>query len=68
MPTGRVAFINELKGYGFISPDDGGADCFVRVESVAAAGLESLRLNQRIGYAVLIARNGKISAVDLHQP
>lgn len=49
MPTGKVAFFNQAKGYGFICLDDGGADCFVRVESVEAAGLEILRPNQATG-------------------
>lgn len=68
MPTGTVAFFNATKGYGFISPDCGGADCFVHLESVEAAGLDVLKARQRIGYRVLIARNGKISAIDLHMP
>ena len=65
MPTGTVKFFNTDKGYGFIQPDDGGADCFVNISAVQAAGMQSLDKDQRLNYEVETGRNGKASAVNL---
>lgn len=65
MPTGRVVFFNAAKGYGFIVPDERGADVFVHMDAVAAAGLRTIVTAQRLRYDVQIARNGKRSAVGL---
>lgn len=68
MPLGKVVFFDARKGYGFIAPDDGGADCFVHVSAAIASGIWDLATGQAIGYDVLVARNGKISAINLHRP
>ena len=65
MPTGTVKFFNSDKGYGFIQPDDGGADSFVHISAVQAAGMHSLDKDQRVTYDVEQGRNGKASAVNL---
>ncbi|MEO6387612.1 MAG: cold-shock protein [Croceibacterium sp.] len=65
MPTGTVKFFNSEKGYGFIAPDDGGADSFVHITAVQAAGMQSLDKDQRLNYEVEQGRNGKASAVNL---
>jgi CspA family cold shock protein len=65
MQTGRVVFFNAVKGYGFIAPDDGSADCFVHIDAVEASGLRTLTAEQRVSYEVLTARNGKRSALHL---
>ena len=40
--TGTVKWFNATKGYGFIQPDDGGADAFVHISAVERAGLDTL--------------------------
>jgi CspA family cold shock protein len=65
MATGTVKFFNEDKGYGFIQPDNGGADSFVHISAVQAAGMQTLEREQRVTYEVEKGRNGKESAVNL---
>ena len=63
--TGTVKFFNYDRGYGFISNDAGGADAFVHVSAVEAAGLPGLNKDERISYDLETAANGKVSAVNL---
>jgi CspA family cold shock protein len=65
MTIGTVKFFNEDKGYGFIQPDDGGADSFVHISAVQAAGLGTLSKDQRVSYDVETGRDGKASAVNI---
>ena len=65
MPTGTVKFFNADKGYGFIQPDNGGADSFVHISAVQAAGMQTLDRDQRVSYEVERGRNGKESATNL---
>ena len=65
MPVGTVKFFNSDKGYGFIQPDDGGADSFVHISAVQAAGMQTLEKDQRLNYEVERGRNGKEAAVNL---
>ena len=67
MPIGTVKFFNTDKGYGFIAPEDGGADSFVHITAVQAAGMQTLNKDQRLSYEVETGRNGKASAVNLQQ-
>jgi CspA family cold shock protein len=65
MPIGTVKFFNTDKGYGFIAPEDGGADSFVHISAVQAAGMQTLEKDQRVSYDVERGRNGKEAAVNL---
>ena len=65
MPIGTVKFFNEGKGYGFIQPDEGGQDAFVHITAVEAAGMGTLRENQRVGYDLEPDRRGKRAAPNL---
>ncbi|WP_395332039.1 cold shock domain-containing protein [Novosphingobium sp. BL-8H] len=65
MSIGRVVFFSAAKGYGFIKSEDDGSEHFVHLTSVKAAGLSVLRSGQQVSYQLLVARNGKVSAVDL---
>ncbi len=64
MAVGTVKWFNSTKGYGFIRPQDGGADIFVHVTAVQRAGLHSLIEGQRISYEVVRDR-GKLAAANL---
>jgi len=65
MPIGKVKFFNTDKGFGFIEPEDGGADSFVHISAVQNAGMHTLERDQRVSYEVEVGRNGKASAVNL---
>ncbi len=66
MPNGTVKWFNSTKGFGFIQPDDGGADVFVHISAVERAGLGSLNENQKIAYELESdQRSGKMSAGQL---
>lgn len=66
MATGTVKWFNNQKGYGFIQPDDGGADIFVHISAVEKSGMQSLREGQKISYELYNdPKKGKTSAVNL---
>jgi CspA family cold shock protein len=65
MPIGTVKFFNVDKGYGFISPDDGGTDSFVHISAVERSGFQTLTKDQRVSYELETDRRGKTSAVNL---
>ncbi|CAN7462750.1 cold-shock protein [Phenylobacterium sp. LjRoot164] len=66
MATGTVKWFNGTKGYGFIQPDDGGADIFVHISAVERAGLRSLNEGQKITYELeQDRRSGKMAAGNL---
>ena len=50
MKTGIVKWFNGQKGFGFIQPDDGGADVFVHISAVERAGLASLHEGQKLSF------------------
>ncbi len=49
MSTGTVKFFNETKGFGFITPDDSGADLFVHITGVISGQLDE---NDKVEYEV----------------
>ncbi len=66
MTTGTVKFFNATKGFGFITPDDGGPDVFVHISAVERAGLGTLADGQKVSFdAVLDKRKGKSAAENL---
>ena len=48
MATGTVKWFNEQKGYGFITPDEGGKDVFVHISAVERSGMRSLVEGQKV--------------------
>lgn len=65
MPIGTVKFFDNAKGYGFITNEAGGADAFVHMTAVQAAGMNSLEKEQRLSYDLENDKRGKTSAVNL---
>lgn len=58
MSAGTVKWFNEQKGYGFITPDDGGKDLFVHHSNIVAEGYRTLREGQRVEYEQGTGRKG----------
>ena len=66
MATGTVKWFNTTKGFGFIQPDDGGADAFVHISAVERAGLQNLAEGQKLEFELVSdRRSGKLSADNL---
>lgn len=66
MAVGTVKFFNTTKGFGFISPDAGGADVFVHISAVERAGMRSLAEGQKVNFDVeQDRRSGKSAATNL---
>ncbi|MEE2693856.1 MAG: cold-shock protein [Pseudomonadota bacterium] len=65
MATGTVKWFNPVKGYGFITPDEGGSDAFVHISAVERAGLSTLQEGQKVNFDLEAGRNGKSSAENL---
>ena len=64
MAVGTVKWFNPEKGYGFITPKDGGSDVFVHMSALEQAGIRSLDEGQKVEYE-LSMNKGKKSAVNL---
>ena len=65
MPSGTVKWFNSQKGFGFIQPEEGGADAFVHISAVERAGLYSLDEGKKVEYELVQGRNGKYAAENL---
>ena len=62
--TGTVKFFNADKGFGFISPDNGGADVFVHISDVERSGLSRLSDNQKVSFDSEADPRGKAHAMS----
>lgn len=50
MATGTVKWFNDAKGYGFITPDDGGEDLFAHFSAIKMDGFKTLKQGQRVTF------------------
>jgi CspA family cold shock protein len=66
MTTGTVKWFNATKGFGFIQPDDGGADVFVHISAVERSSLGSISEGQKLSFELeRDKKSGKMSAGQL---
>ena len=66
MTIGVVKWFNAQKGFGFIQPDDGGADVFVHISAVERAGMATLHEGQKLSFELERDKlSGKNSAGQL---
>jgi CspA family cold shock protein len=59
MATGTVKWFNDAKGYGFITPDDGGEDLFAHFSAIQSNGFKSLKEGQKVQFEVVSGPKGK---------
>jgi cold shock CspA family protein len=62
MQTGTVKWFNDAKGFGFITPDDGGEDLFAHFSEVQVQGFKSLQEQQKVSFEVRQGPKGKQAA------
>ncbi|MDR1840496.1 MAG: cold-shock protein [Holophagales bacterium] len=58
MALGTVKWFNAEKGYGFITPDEGGADLFVHHSAIQEKGFRTLQENQRVNFEIAEGQKG----------
>jgi cold shock protein len=62
MAQGTVKWFNDAKGFGFITPDDGGKDLFAHFSEIQAGGFKSLSEQQRVEFVVKEGAKGPQAA------
>ena len=64
MATGKVKWFDAKKGFGFITPDDGGKDAFLHVSALQTANIQSVSDGQAVSYE-LTEQRGKQAASEI---
>jgi len=57
--TGTVKWFNDAKGFGFITPDDGGEDLFAHFSSIQMNGFKTLKEGQKVTFEIAQGPKGK---------
>ena len=58
MSTGTVKWFNDAKGFGFITPSDGGKDLFVHFSAIQGSGFKTLKENDKVQFDVVQGPKG----------
>ncbi|EFJ05215.1 hypothetical protein SELMODRAFT_187582 [Selaginella moellendorffii] len=66
--SGKVKWFNSAKGFGFITPDDGGEDLFVHQSSIHADGFRSLKDGEAVEFTIDRSEDGRTKALDVTGP
>lgn len=67
MATGIVKWFNDAKGFGFVTPDDGGDDLFMHYSAINMSGFKSVKEGQKIVFEVTQGAKGK-QASNIRMP
>ena len=63
--NGTVKWFNTQKGFGFIQPAEGGADVFVHITALEAAGIRNLPDGTKVTFTLEADRRGKMAAQNI---
>jgi CspA family cold shock protein len=64
--TGKVKWFNDAKGFGFITPDDGGDDLFAHFSAIQMEGFKTLKEGQKVSFEAMQGPKGK-QAVNINE-
>ena len=62
MASGIVTWFNDAKGFGFITPDEGGEDLFAHFSAIEIEGFKTLKEGQKVTFEVVTGPKGKQAA------
>ena len=62
MATGTVKWFNDAKGFGFVTPEDGGKDLFAHFSAIQESGFKTLKEGQRVSFDVVSGPKGLLAS------